>query len=103
MACYVNPAPTFNLTQHLSLTEFRPAKATVVNTLAGGSVAQPGVIAERWSVDASNCDSAIGEEGSEPSTLLFVMPGLMFDDGRGLALRMSAAVRSLWMLIALAG
>ncbi len=28
MACYVNPVPTFNLTQHLSPTNFRPAKAT---------------------------------------------------------------------------
>jgi hypothetical protein len=30
MACYVNPVPTFNLTQHLSPTDFRPAKATVI-------------------------------------------------------------------------
>jgi hypothetical protein len=29
MACYVNPVPTFNLTQHLSPTNFRPAKATM--------------------------------------------------------------------------
>ncbi len=28
MACYVNPVPTFSITQHLSPTEFRPAKAT---------------------------------------------------------------------------
>jgi hypothetical protein len=28
MACYVNPVPTFNLTQRLLPTEFRPAKAT---------------------------------------------------------------------------
>ncbi len=28
MACYVNPVPTFKLTQHLSPTDFRPAKAT---------------------------------------------------------------------------
>ncbi len=54
-------------------------------------------------MEASNCGSSIGEEGSEPSTLLFDTPGLMFDDGRGLALGiMSAAVRSLRMLIALA-
>ncbi len=30
MACYVNPVPTFNLTQHLSPTNFRPAKATTI-------------------------------------------------------------------------
>ncbi len=54
-------------------------------------------------MEASNWGSAIGEEGSVPSTLLFdIVPGLMLDDGRGLALRMSAAVRSLRMLIALA-
>ncbi len=53
-------------------------------------------------MEASNWGSAIGEKGSAPSTLLFDMPGLMLDNGRGLALRMSAAVRSLWMLIALA-
>ncbi len=33
MACYVNPVPTFNLTQHLSPTEFRPAKATPLATV----------------------------------------------------------------------
>ncbi len=53
-------------------------------------------------MEARNWGSAIGEEGSVPSTLLFDMPGLMLDDGRGLALRMRAAVRSLRMLIALA-
>jgi hypothetical protein len=74
----------------------------VANTLAGDSVAQPGVIAERWGVEASNCGSAIGEEGSETSTLLFGMPLLFSDVGRGLALRMSAAVRSLRMAMALA-
>ncbi len=72
------------------------------NTLAGGSVAQPGVKAERWGVEASNCGSAIGEEGSEPSTLIFDMPGLMFDDGRGLALRIRVAMRSLFLAMAMA-
>ncbi len=73
------------------------------NTLAGGSVvAQPGVIAERWGVEASNCSSAIGEEGSEPSTLIFDVPGLMFDDGRGLALRIRVAMRSLFLAMAMA-
>ncbi len=38
---------------------------------------------------------AIGEEGSETSTLLFCMPLLISDVGRGLALRISAAVHSL--------
>ncbi len=69
--------------------------------MAGGSVAQSGVIAERWGVEASNCGSAIGEEGSEPSTLLFNMSLLIFDVGRGLALRMNAAVRSLPLAIAM--
>ncbi len=53
-------------------------------------------------MEASDCGSEIGEEGSVPSTLLFDMPWLIFADGSGLALRMSAAVRSLRMLIALA-
>ncbi len=72
----------------------------MVNTLAGGSVAQPGVIAERWGVEASNCGSAIGEEGSEPSTLIFDVPLLISDEGRGLALRIRAAVRSLFLAMA---
>ncbi len=49
---------------------------------------------------ASNWSSAIGEEGSKPPTLLFNMPGLISDDGRGLALRIRAAVRSLLMAMA---
>ncbi len=74
----------------------------MVNTLVGGSVAQPGVIAERWGVEASNCGSAIvGEEGSETSTLLFGMPLLISDVGRGLALRMNAVVRVLPLAIAM--
>ncbi len=58
-------------------------------------MAQPGVMAERWGVEASNCGSEIGEEGSEPSTLVFDVPLLISDEGRGLALRIRAAVRSL--------
>ncbi len=66
-------------------------------------MAQPGVIAERWGVEARNCGSAIGEEGSEPSTLIFDVPGLMFDDdGRGLALRIRVAMRSLFLAMAMA-
>jgi hypothetical protein len=38
----------------------------------------------------------------EPPTLLFDMPRLIFDDGRGLALRMRATVRSLRIARALA-
>jgi hypothetical protein len=68
----------------------------------GGSVTQPGVIAERWGVEASNCGSAIGEEGSEPSTLIFDVPLLISDEGRGLALRIRAAVRSLFLAMAAA-
>ncbi len=53
-------------------------------------------------MEASNCGSATGEEGSEPSTLIFDVPGLMFDDGRGLALRIRVAMRSLPLAIAMA-
>ncbi len=53
-------------------------------------------------MEASNWGSAIGEEGSKPPTLLFNMPGLIFDDGRGLALRIRAAVRSLCLAMAMA-
>ncbi len=74
----------------------------MVNTLAGGSVAQPGVIAGRWGVEASNCGSAIGEEGSEPFTLIFDVPMLISDEGRGLALRIRAAVCSLFLAMAAA-
>ncbi len=74
----------------------------VVNTLAGGSVAQPEVIAERWGVEASDCGSAIGEEGSETSTLLFGMPMLISDEGSGSAARIRAAVRSLFLAMAAA-
>ncbi len=77
--------------------EFSP---TVVKTLAGGSWAQRGVIAERLGVGASNWGSAIGEEGTGPSTLLLDISRLIPDVGRGLALRMSAAVRSLLLAMA---
>ncbi len=73
----------------------------MANTLAGGSVAQPGVMVERWGVEASNCGSAIGEDGSEPSTLIFDVSLLIFDEGWGLALRIRAAMRSLPLAIAL--
>jgi hypothetical protein len=79
--------------------EFAP---TVVNTLAGGSGALNGVIAEDSRVGASNWGSAIGEEGTGPSTLLFNMSLVIFDERRGLALRMNAAVRSLPLAIAMA-
>ncbi len=74
----------------------------MANTLAGGSVAQPGVMMERWGVEASNYGSAIGEDGSQPSTLIFDVSFLIFDDGRGLALRIRAAMRSLPLAIAMA-
>jgi hypothetical protein len=74
--------------------EFAP---TVVKTLAGGSGAQRGVIAEMLGVGPSSWGSAIGEEGTGPSTLLLDMPGLMFDDERGLALRIRVAMRSLFL------
>ncbi len=77
--------------------EFAP---TVVKTLAGGSGAQRGVIAEMSRVGASNWGSAIGEEGTGPSALIFNMSLVIFDEGRGLALRMSAAVRSLLLAMA---
>ncbi len=37
MECYVNPVPTFNLTQHLSPTKFQLAKATKARILGGAS------------------------------------------------------------------
>ncbi len=65
-------------------------------------VAQPGVMVERWGVEASNCGSAIGEDGSEPFTLIFDVSLLIFDEGRGLALRIRAAMRSLPLAMAMA-
>jgi hypothetical protein len=74
--------------------EFAP---TVVKSLAGGSGAQRGVIAERLGVGASSWGSAIGEEGTRPSTLLFDILVLIFAEGSGLAARMRATVRSLFL------
>jgi hypothetical protein len=34
VACYVNPVPTFNLTQYLSPTEFRPEKSHSISARA---------------------------------------------------------------------
>ncbi len=56
----------------------------VVNPLAGGSGAQRGVMAETLSKVPSNWGSAIGKEETGPSTLLFEMSWLIFDDGREL-------------------
>ncbi len=74
----------------------------MVKTLAGGSGTQRGVIAEMLGEGPSSWGSAIGEEGTGPSTLIFDMPGLMFDDGRGLALRIRVAMRSLFLAMAMA-
>ncbi len=54
----------------------------VVNSLAGGSRAQRGVIAEMLVVGASSWGSEIGEEGTRPSTLLLDIPVLIFAVGR---------------------
>jgi hypothetical protein len=56
----------------------------VVNILAGGSGAQRGVIVERAGEEPSNRGSAIGEEGTGSSTLLFEMSLLIVDEGREL-------------------
>jgi hypothetical protein len=70
----------------------------VVNSLAGGSGAQRGVMAEMLGKVPSDWGSTVGVEGSGPSSLLFSMLVLMF--GRGLATRMRAAVRSLFLEMA---
>jgi hypothetical protein len=57
---------------------------------------------ERWGVEASNCGSAIGDDGSEPSTLIFEVSWLILDEGWGLALRIRAAIFSLPLAIAMA-
>ena len=74
----------------------------MANTLAGGSVAQPGVMVERWGVEASNCGSAIGKDGSGPSTLILEVSWLILDEGWGLALRIRAAIFSLPLAMAMA-
>ncbi len=56
----------------------------MVKALAGGSGAQRGVIVERAGDEPSNWGSAIGEEGTGSSTLLFEMSWLIVDDGREL-------------------
>ncbi len=58
MAGYVNPVPTFNLTQLLSPTEFRPAKATVITLqiacrLFGWSLEGMGTGKPDWSVSSN--------------------------------------------------
>jgi hypothetical protein len=72
----------------------------VVRTLAGGSGAQRGVIVERAGEEPSNWGSAIGEEGTGSSTLLLDTPRLLFAVGRGLAFRIRAATRSLFLAMA---
>ncbi len=53
-------------------------------------------------MEASSWGSEIGEEGIRPSTLLLDIPVLIFADGSGLAARMRAAVRSLFLAMAAA-
>ncbi len=75
---------------------------TVANSLAGGSGAQRGVMAEMLGKVPSDWGSTIGVERSGPFSLLFSMLVLMFAVGRGLAARMRAAVRSLFLAMAAA-
>jgi hypothetical protein len=74
----------------------------VLKILAGGSGAQRGVIVERAGEEPSNRGSAIGEEGTESSTLLFEMSLMIFDEGRELVLRLHAAARSWFLAMAVA-
>jgi hypothetical protein len=53
----------------------------VVNSLAGGSGAQRGVMAAMLGKVPSDWGSTIGVEGSGPPSLLFEMSWLIFDDG----------------------
>ncbi len=52
------------------------------------------------SVEASSWGSAIGEEGTRPSTLLLYISLLIPDVVRGLALRIYAAARSRFLAMA---
>ncbi len=74
----------------------------MVKLLAGGSGAQRGVMVERAGEEPSNKGSAIGEEGTGSSTLLFEMSLTIVDERRGLVLRLHAAARSRFLAMAMA-
>ncbi len=68
----------------------------------GGPGAQRGVIVERAGEEPSNRGSAIGEEGTGSSTLLFEMSLTIVDERRELVLRLHAAARSRFLAMAMA-
>ncbi len=65
-------------------------------------MAQRGVIVERAGDEPSNKGSAIGEEGTGSSTLLFDTSLMIFEERRGLGLRLHAAARSRFLAMAMA-
>ncbi len=73
----------------------------MVKILAGGSGAQRGVIVERAGEEPSNRGSAIGEEGTGSSTLLFEMSLTIVYERRELVSRLHAAARSRFLAIAI--
>ncbi len=75
----------------------------MVKLLAGGSGTQRGVMVERAGEEPSNKGSAIGEEGTGSSTLLFETSLTIVDERREPVLHLHAAARSRFLAISVEG